>query len=1175
MVFNPNDGEILHSLKGHKDSVYCLSYSRDGKRFASGGADKAVIIWTSNLDGIYRYNHLESIQALAYNPVTQQLASCTAVDIGLWSPEQKNVHKPKVSNRITCCSWTSDGQFLALGFFNGQVSIRDKNAEEKNKIDVTKGGEPVWCLQWKPGKNDQNETLAVGSFDQTLSFYHLSGKPASRPRKLGYDPLSLAYFPSGEFLVIAGTNSAATLYTRDGIKIGLLSERESWVWTARPSPKQNMVLLGCHDGTLAETQVVFSTVHGLYQERYAYRDLMTEVVVQNLTSEHKLRINCKDCVKKIAIYKDRLAVQLSDVIVVYELYYNDAKELDCRLKEKINENIECNLLVVTDNHLVLCLEKKLQLLNFQGVKVREWTLESIIRYIKVIGGKSKREGLLVGLKTGVVLEVFLDSPFPVQLIKHTSGVRCLDLSASRRKVAVVDENSTVTVYDVLTKELLFVEPNAKSVSWNTEMEDMLCYSGSNNLYIKAGSFPPHTQKLQGFVVGFKGSKIFCLQATSMITVDVPQSATLYRYLEQKQFDTAYKIACLGVTDGDWRALALDALSAMRLDVAKKGFIRVRDIRYLDLISRIEHQRKLPDFSEEIARAEILAYQGRFQDAAKIYVKHGKVEAAMDMFCDLRQWKEARRFADQVEGVDVRSLIRRHAEWAELAQDWKSAGELWYSCGDSKKAVTMLGAHQLYDELIDLGRRMAKDESAAISVAGSYFMEAGNVSYAKEMFLKVNNHKRLMDLYVSANLWEEAFLLLKQHPDLNQDLFLPYALWLAENDRFEEALDGFTKAGKLDEALRVLQMLAHNAVVESRFADGAYFFWRLSNLNLKFADSLHDREAIAQRVRLFHQYQEMAEVYYAYHHIYRYTEEPFTTLSSEALFNMARFLVIRTGKSVPFGVSRVRIFFTLAGQARAVGAFRLARSVYDRLRTLRIPDRWMTQIDTGMLTIKSKPFNDVEDLHPFCYRCSSPNPMLGASNSDGCTNCFHPYIRSFYSFEHLPLVEFVLDDTISHAEAMKILQRSQQKGRSSSSSKGGASGGANDGWRESMHGEANVMHFGGEQEDVSDVFGADDPFTQQLMNLSLSDGYKPVVVDRAILQSLTADSVFVRNWPSSHVPHTYFRSMIPEVAIVMCSGCQQFFHEGDYEFQILQKKCCPFCRTAVAVTDEIPSPPVSP
>jgi len=40
----------------------------------------------------------------------------------------------------------------------------------------------------------------------------------------------------------------------------------------------------------------------------------------------------------------------------------------------------------------------------------------------------------------------------------------------------------------------FQEPNANSVAWNSNCEDMLCFSGNNILSIKASNFPVHQQK---------------------------------------------------------------------------------------------------------------------------------------------------------------------------------------------------------------------------------------------------------------------------------------------------------------------------------------------------------------------------------------------------------------------------------------------------------------------------------------------------------------------------------------------------------------------------------------------------------------------------------------------------------------------------------------------------------
>ncbi len=41
----------------------------------------------------------------------------------------------KVAARINCCSWTNDGQYLALGLGSGVVSVRTKTGEEKMRIE--------------------------------------------------------------------------------------------------------------------------------------------------------------------------------------------------------------------------------------------------------------------------------------------------------------------------------------------------------------------------------------------------------------------------------------------------------------------------------------------------------------------------------------------------------------------------------------------------------------------------------------------------------------------------------------------------------------------------------------------------------------------------------------------------------------------------------------------------------------------------------------------------------------------------------------------------------------------------------------------------------------------------------------------------------------------------------
>lgn len=61
-----------------------------------------------------------------------------------------------------------------------------------------------------------------------------------------------------------------------------------------------------------------------------------------------------------------------------------------------------------------------------------------------------------------------------------------------------------------------------------------------------------------------------------------------------------------------------------------------------------------------------------------------------------------------------------------------------------------------------------------------------------------------------------------------------------------------------------------------------------------------------------------------------------------------------------------------------------------------------EVDLQSILVRSKPFSDSEDLLPVCYRCSTSNPLLN-TQGDFCINCGAPFIRSFITFEHLPLV----------------------------------------------------------------------------------------------------------------------------------------------------------------------------
>ncbi|XP_028700333.1 intraflagellar transport protein 122 homolog isoform X23 [Macaca mulatta] len=1024
--------------------------------------------------------------------------------------------------------------------FNGIISIRNKNGEEKVKIERPGGSlSPIWSICWNPSREERNDILAVADWGQKISFYQLSGKQIGKDRALNFDPCCISYFTKGEYILLGGSDKQVSLFTKDGVRLGTVGEQNSWVWTCQVKPDSNYVVVGCQDGTISFYQLIFSTVHGLYKDRYAYRDSMTDVIVQHLITEQKVRIKCKELVKKIAIYRNRLAIQLPEKILIYELYSEDSSDMHYRVKEKIIKKFECNLLVVCANHIILCQEKRLQCLSFSGVKEREWQMESLIRYIKVIGGPPGREGLLVGLKNGQILKIFVDNLFAIILLKQATAVRCLDMSASRKKLAVVDENDTCLVYDIDTKELLFQEPNANSVAWNTQCEDMLCFSGGGYLNIKASTFPVHRQKLQGFVVGYNGSKIFCLHVFSISAVEVPQSAPMYQYLDRKLFKEAYQIACLGVTDTDWRELAMEALEGLDFETAKKAFIRVQDLRYLELISSIEERKKRGETNNDLFLADVFSYQGKFHEAAKLYKRSGHENLALEMYTDLCMFEYAKDFLGSGDPKETKMLITKQADWARNIKEPKAAVEMYISAGEHVKAIEICGDHGWVDMLIDIARKLDKAEREPLLLCATYLKKLDSPGYAAETYLKMGDLKSLVQLHVETQRWDEAFALGEKHPEFKDDIYVPYAQWLAENDRFEEAQKAFHKAGRQREAVQVLEQLTNNAVAESRFNDAAYYYWMLSMQCLDIAQA--DRAQKDMMLGKFHHFQRLAELYHGYHAIHRHTEDPFSVHRPETLFNISRFLLHSLPKDTPLGISKVKILFTLAKQSKALGAYRLARHAYDKLRGLYIPARFQKSIELGTLTIRAKPFHDSEELVPLCYRCSTNNPLLN-NLGNVCINCRQPFIFSASSYDVLHLVEFYLEEGITDEEAISLIDlevpRPKQDNRQ----------------QEIANSSSQILRL----VETKDSMGDEDPFTAKLSFEQGGSEFVPVVVSRLVLRSMSRRDVLVKRWPPP-LRWQYFRSLLPDASITMCPSCFQMFHSEDYELLVLQHGCCPYCR----------------
>ncbi|CAI8013338.1 Intraflagellar transport protein 122 homolog, partial [Geodia barretti] len=455
----------------------------------------------------------------------------------------------------------------------------------------------------------------------------------------------------------------------------------------------------------------------------------------------------------------------------------------------------------------------------------------------------------------------------------------------------------------------------------TQTARICCATVENNmLSIKASTFPIHQQKQAGFVVGFMASKIFCLHFSTMKTIDVPQSAPMVQYVERKLYKDAYRIACLGVTEEDWRLLALEAFEGLDLEVAKKSFLRLRDLKYLELIHSIEERRKRGENINSVFLADFYAYQSKFEEAAQLYRKAGQDQKAVEMFTDLREFEKAKQYLtpgrgrgkDRGGGVvanESRELLSKQAEWARNSNDPQAACDMYLTVGDHHKALEIMIENGWTDRMVNLAHDVDISQEPLLRLCARHLKSSGHYAQAAEVFEKLGDHKSLVSLYVDSFQWENAFDLVRKHPQYRGDVYFPYAAWLIENDRFDEAQEALTRAGREDEALHLLEELAENAIHETRFEDAGHYYWLLAKSCLNHAkrdrlDPSGSSVEVEKHVSKFRHFLSLSESYHVYSTVHQFIDQPFTNTLPDVFLNCANYLLHKLSDPYPRGISKL-------------------------------------------------------------------------------------------------------------------------------------------------------------------------------------------------------------------------------------------------------------------------------
>ncbi len=84
--------------------------------------------------------------------------------------------------------------------------------------------------------------------------------------------------------------------------------------------------------------------------------------------------------------------------------------------------------------------------------------------------------------------------------------------------------------------------------------------------------------------------------------------TMLKYLEKKDYQLAYEVALLGVTDADLLYLGNEALIASQFQIAKKCYVKLKKLDFVYLLERAERDKIKNQFNESVYQGELFALQ---------------------------------------------------------------------------------------------------------------------------------------------------------------------------------------------------------------------------------------------------------------------------------------------------------------------------------------------------------------------------------------------------------------------------------------------------------------------------------------------------------------------------------------------------------------------------------------
>ncbi|GAB5360467.1 hypothetical protein AAMO2058_000630500 [Amorphochlora amoebiformis] len=213
-------------------------------------------------------------------------------------------------------------------------------------------------------------------------------------------------------------------------------------------------------------------------------------------------------------------------------------------------------------------------------------------------------------------------------------------------------------------------------------------------------------------------------------------------------------------EGMWMQLAKVAMGADKFEVAQRAYSALGDIARAQVMGDLaEVARENGGTNHFLVKAKKAVTARQFKLAEALYLDHGRVDLAIDMYRSLFKWSEALSVARAQNHPRAESLAGEYHEYLISTHQHEIAGQLMERDGKFSEALQLYlsGGYPAHAARVVTEQGLTEDPQLLEKVANA-LVRKGMYLQAGRFFESINSPTRGLESYLKGNAFREAVAL---------------------------------------------------------------------------------------------------------------------------------------------------------------------------------------------------------------------------------------------------------------------------------------------------------------------------------------------------------------------------------------------------------------------------------